>query len=519
MGYKSMKSDFFIALTQLASERHLPKEQVLDAIEMALASAFKKDYPDSADNISVTLDPNSGDINVYEIKQVVDTVTDPTTEIQLKDAVKIEPGLSVGDELKTSQPLSHNASRIAAQTAKQVVLQRLREAERERLYEEFYQHKDTVMSGVVDQVEPGKAVIIELGRAQAVMPGDEQVYVERYRKGQRTKVFVVDVRNSAKGPAIIVSRSHPDLLKRLFEIEVPEINGGVVSIQAVAREAGSRSKIAVSTTQDGIDPVGSCIGVRGNRIQSIVNELQGEKIDVVQWDSDPKVFISRSISPSEVVHVELAQGEPTATVVVPDKQLSLAIGKDGQNARLAARLTGWKLDIKGHAEWEVIRKEMEETLAQQKAAEPEVVEEEIVTEDAVAQETVDLVEANEGSEDQSEPTPETATATVATETPISKEDEDAILEALILEEEQADSAPEESEEGLSIDALEEFTIEDLEDMDDINDGDIDFPQLGQSAGLIRFAEDIVEDNERSGSSRRRGSGRSNNQRRSKGSTR
>ena len=307
MGYKSMKSDFFIALTQLASERHLPKEQVLEAIEMALASAFKKDYPDSADNISVTLDPNSGDINVYSLKTVVETVEDPSIEIQLKDAIKLQPGLSVGDEFKTSEPLSHNASRIAAQTAKQVVLQRLREAERERLYEEFYQHKDTVMSGVVDQVEPGKAVIIELGRAQAVMPGDEQVYVERYRKGQRTKVFVVDVRNSAKGPAIIVSRSHPDLLKRLFEIEVPEINGGVVSIQAVAREAGSRSKIAVSTTQDGIDPVGSCIGVRGNRIQSIVNELQGEKIDVVQWDSDPKVFISRSISPSEVVHVELAQ--------------------------------------------------------------------------------------------------------------------------------------------------------------------------------------------------------------------
>ena len=180
---------------------------------------------------------------------------------------------------------------------------------------------------------------------------------------------------------MIVGRGHADLLKGLFEMEVPEINGGVVSIQAVAREAGSRSKIAVSTTQDGIDPVGSCIGVRGNRIQSIVNELQGEKIDVVQWDSDPKVFISRSISPSEVVHVELAQGEPTATVVVPDKQLSLAIGKDGQNARLAARLTGWKLDIKGHAEWEVIRKEMEETLAQQKAAEPEVIEEEIVTEE------------------------------------------------------------------------------------------------------------------------------------------
>ena len=509
-----MKSDFFIALTQLASERHLPKEQVLDAIEMALASAFKKDYPDSADNISVTLDPNSGEINVYEIKQVVDTVTDPTTEIQLNDAVKIEPGLSVGDELKTSQPLSHNASRIAAQTAKQVVLQRLREAERERLYEEFYQHKDTVMSGVVEQVEPGKAVIIELGRAQAVMPGDEQVYVERYRKGQRTKVFVVDVRNSAKGPAIIVSRSHPDLLRRLFEIEVPEINGGVVTIQAVAREAGSRSKIAVSTTQDGIDPVGSCIGVRGNRIQSIVNELQGEKIDVVQWDSDPKVFISRSISPSEVVHVELAQGESTATVVVPDKQLSLAIGKDGQNARLAARLTGWKLDIKGHAEWEVIRKEIEEALAQQKASEPEPIVEELAVEaEPAIQDPVPSVEETTVNE-----TAEDAIIMAESEPPMSKEDEDAILEALILEEEQAE-ANDETEEGLSIDALDEFTIEDLEDMEALEDTGLDFPQLGQNAGLIRFAEDIVEEEERSGSSRRRGSGRGNNQRRSRGPAR
>ncbi|MFL2644354.1 MAG: transcription termination factor NusA [Dehalococcoidia bacterium] len=509
-----MKSDFFIALTQLASERHLPKEQVLEAIEMALASAFKKDYPDSADNISVTLDPNSGDINVYSLKTVVEEVSDPSIEIQLTDAVKLQPGLSVGDEFKTSEPLSHNASRIAAQTAKQVVLQRLREAERERLYEEFYQHKDTVMSGVVEQVDPGKAVIIELGRAQAVMPGDEQVYVERYRKGQRTKVFVVDVRNSAKGPAIIVSRSHPDLLKRLFEIEVPEINGGVVTIQAVAREAGSRSKIAVSTTQDGIDPVGSCIGVRGNRIQSIVNELQGEKIDVVQWDSDPKVFISRSISPSEVLHVELAQGEPTATVVVPDKQLSLAIGKDGQNARLAARLTGWRLDIKGHAEWEVIRKEMEEAMALQKAAEPEIPEEVPVVAEAVSE----ALDDSSNATILEEKIEETVIATTD-EPPISKEDEDAILEALILEEEQSETVSEQLDESLSIDELDEFTIEDLEEMDDINNGNLEFPQLGQNAGLIRFAEDIVEENERTGSSRRRGSGRSNNQRRSKGSAR
>lgn len=506
-----MKSDFFIALTQLASERHLPKEQVLDAIEVALASAFKKDYPDSAENISVTLDPNSGDINVYAKKTVVEEVSDTTSEIQYSEAIKIKPDSNIGDEIYTKEPLSHNASRIAAQTAKQVVLQKLREAERERLYEEFYQHKDTVISGVIEQVDPGKAVIVELGRAQAVMPNDEQVYIERYRKGQRTKVFVVDVRNSAKGPAIIVSRSHPDLLKRLFELEVPEINGGAVSIQAVAREAGSRSKIAVSTNQDGIDPVGSCIGVRGNRIQSIVNELQGEKIDVVQWDTDPKVFISRSISPSEVLHVELSPTEPTAIVVVPDKQLSLAIGKDGQNARLAARLTGWKLDIKGNLEWEEKRKELE-AIAQTKREELAAAEVLVPTKEPIAEEKPEeVLVAQQTSLVDEQPEPVVVEPAETITPTISKEDEEAILQALILEEEASvpEMQEEAVEEGLSIESLDGFILEDIGDDDDSGPS-IDFPQLGQNSGLIRFAEDIVADDERSGP-RRRGGNRPNNQ--------
>ena len=262
----------------------------------------------------------------------------------------------IGDEVAAAEPLPHNASRIAAQTAKQVVLQRLREAERELLFQEFAQHEGDIMSGIVETSDPGRSITLDLGRAQAILPYEEQVPTERYRKGQRVKVFILSVRSAPKGPEILVSRSHRNVLRRLFEIEVPEVHNGVVEIKAIAREAGFRSKVAVSATQPGIDPVGSCIGIRGNRIQSIVNELQGEKIDIVSWDPDPRSFIANSLSPSEPVQVELLDADQTAVVVVPDRQLSLAIGKEGQNTRLAARLTGWRLDIKGMTEWEEIRR-------------------------------------------------------------------------------------------------------------------------------------------------------------------
>jgi len=316
-----VKSDFLIALTQLAAERHLPREQVLSAIEVALASAFKKDNPASGQNISVKLNPNTGDVNVYALKMVVDTVEDSDKEITVKDAQNIRKGAELGEEVASEEPLPHNASRIAAQTAKQVVLQRLREAERELLFQEFLQHEEDIVSGVIEVSEQGRAITLDLGRAQAVLPYEEQVPTERYRKGQRAKVYVLSVRSAAKGPEIVVSRSHKNMLKRLFEIEVPEVYNGVVEIKAIAREAGFRSKVAVSATQQGIDPVGSCIGVRGNRIQSIVNELQGEKIDIVSWDQDPKVFIGKALSPSEVVAVELFPSDMTAIVVVPDRQL------------------------------------------------------------------------------------------------------------------------------------------------------------------------------------------------------
>ncbi len=532
-----MKSDFMVALKQLAAERHLPMEQVLGAIEVALASAFKKDNPASGQNISVTLNPNSGEVSVYALKTVVDDVEDSEREITLADAMRIRRDVVIGDEVAAAEPLPHNASRIAAQTAKQVVLQRLREAERELLFQEFAQHEGDIMSGIVETSDSGRAITLDLGRAQAILPYEEQVGTERYRKGQRVKVFILSVRSAPKGPEILVSRSHRNMLRRLFEIEVPEVHNGVVEIKAIAREAGFRSKVAVSATQSGIDPVGSCIGIRGNRIQSIVNELQGEKIDIVLWDQDPRTFIANALSPSEPVQVELIDPEQTAVVVVPDRQLSLAIGKEGQNTRLAARLSGWRLDIKGMTEWEEIREARLHAAAEAaaKAAEeaaalaaaraeaeadssgietPEPVPELAVVAEAEAivegmSEALDAVEAVAAPVD--EP---------ALEVVVENIDEDAILAELIREEEilkhtEPQDGPVETvaEVGLSVDDLDTFTldevaIEDEEEEDEEPEEAPDFgdlPVLTPDAGKIRFAEDIVE--EVRGGGRRGGGGR------------
>ena len=507
-----MKSDFLIALTQLAAERHLPKEQVLGAIEVALASAFKKDTSSTGQNISVTLNPNTGDVSVFALKTVVDEVEDPDREITVLDAQKIRAAAALGEEVALPEPLPHNASRIAAQTAKQVVLQRLREAERELLYEEFAQHKEDIISGVIEHMEYGRTMSLDLGRAHAVMPPEEQVPTERYKKGQRLKVYVLDVRSTPKGPTILVSRSHKDILKRLFEIEVPEVYNGVVEIKAISREAGQRSKVAVNSTQEGIDPVGSCIGVRGNRIQSIVNELQGEKIDVVPWDQDPKVFIARAISPSEVIHVELNPPEQTAMVIVPDRQLSLAIGKEGQNARLAARLAGWRLDIKGLTEWE----EIKESVQREKAgkAEAEVAVEEPAGAVAVLTKAEEEPAVEELAVAAGAPMNETAVEPEAgldqvPAPPLPGLDEDAVLEALIREEEEANKdavAEEEAPVGLSVDELASFTLDEVEEgfdeegYDDEEEPELDegsggllteMPVLTPDAGKIRFAEDLV----------------------------
>jgi N utilization substance protein A len=341
-----MKSDFLVALTQLAAERGLPQEKVMSAIEAALISAYKKDSVNEGHNISVRLDPGSGDIEVDIVKTVVDEVEDPLTEISLTDAKsQFNPNASVGDNIKT-ESIPNSAGRIAAQTAKQVVLQRLKEAEKELVLAEYQGREGEMITVTILRIEPGK-IIVDTGRAEALLPASQQVSTERYRTGAKIKVLLKEIdKDSTKGPELIVSRNDDLLLQRLFEQEVPEIFNGSVEIVTVARESGARSKVAVRSKQQGIDPVGSCVGLRGVRIQSIVNELHGEKIDILEWDKDINKFIQNALSPSQVLRVKIESETGKATAIVPDRHLSLAIGKEGQNARLAAKLCGWAVDIK-----------------------------------------------------------------------------------------------------------------------------------------------------------------------------
>ncbi|MBI2166275.1 MAG: transcription termination/antitermination protein NusA [Chloroflexi bacterium] len=358
-----MKSDFLLAVTQLASERGLPKEAVISAVEAALASAYKKDSVAAGQNITVRLNPNTGEVKVFTQKSVVAAVTDPRKEVSVKEARRYKKEAEAGDLLEIEMPELQSAGRIAAQTAKQVVLQRLREAERELIYGEFNAKVGDVVAGRVERIELSQ-VVVGLTRAEATLPREEQVPMERYRPGQTSKFLLLAVNRTPKGPEVILSRTHKNLLRRLLELEVPEIYQGTVEIKAIAREPGSRSKVAVASRQEGIDPVGSCVGLRGFRIQNIVNELQGEKIDVVAWHKDTALFIANALSPAQVVRTELNEKEKAALVLVPDKQLSLAIGKEGQNARLAAKLTGFRIDIKSLSEWEAEKVRHEEEVAE-----------------------------------------------------------------------------------------------------------------------------------------------------------
>ena len=514
-----MKSDFLIALTQLVAERHLPREEVLQAVEAALVSAFKRDSTSMGQDISVKLNPNTGEMSVYALKTVVEDVEDPTREISLQQAKAFSPTITLGEEISTPEQLPHQASRIAAQTAKQVVLQRLREAEREKTFQEFLSRTDDVVSGVLDQMEPGRVWVMELGRVEAVLPLEEQVPTERYRKGQRLKVYIVDVRRTPRGPEIVVSRTHKNLLKRLFEVEVPEVYNGVVEIKEIAREPGLRSKVAVSSRQDGVDPVGSCIGMRGNRIQSIVNELQGEKIDIVRWDKDLKTFISNALSPSEVVQVEANVDNRTAVVVVPERHLSLAIGKEGQNARLAAKLSGWHLDIKSVAEWDELRAQRKGEEEARKLALEQAVH-------AAAEEAVEAVEAVATLE---EPVDIEAIEAAPLEVvAVADPEEDAVARVQgeeeellrILEQEEAavaedtavaveaTLATEEPEaEPTAVVVEEDVLLEDLFDEDEEQEDDEDdeapeavgddsvwnSPIVNPDAGKIRFAEDFADE--------------------------
>ncbi len=340
-----MKSDFLIAITQLSAEKNLPKEVVIAAVEAALVSAYRKDSFAANQNISVKINPTSGKVQVWAEKAVVEKPEDTRREIALDEARRIKPEAQI-DETILVEATPRNAGRIAAQTAKQVILQRLHEAEHSAIFEEYTGREGDIIAGVVQRMEP-KHIFVDLGRTEAVLPVTEQVYNERYRIGQRLKFYLLEVARTSKGPRVVVSRSHPNLMRRLIELEVPEVFNGIVEIKSVAREAGYRSKVAVAARQEGIDPVGCCVGLRGIRIQNIVHELNGEKIDVVMWDPDVSVFIAHALGPAPVVNVKLDEEQEVATVVVPDRQLSLAIGKEGQNVRLAAKLTGRRIDSKG----------------------------------------------------------------------------------------------------------------------------------------------------------------------------
>ena len=375
------KNEFLVAITQLAAEKNLPKEVVFDAVEAALASAYKKDTL-ATSNVVVKIDPETGVTHVYTRRTVVEEVADPVTEIAPEEGRRLKPGAQLGDAID-NEVAPQYAGRIAAQTAKQVVLQRLREAEREVVFEEYSGREGDIVSGEMVRME-GRNVIIDLGKAEALLPPAEQVRNEHYRSGQRMKFYVLEVYKAAKGPQVVVSRTHKNLIRRLFELEVPEIFKGIVETKAIAREAGYRSKVAVWSNQEGVDPVGACVGLRGIRIQNVVNELNGERIDVVLWDSESSRFVAHALSPAQVVGVKIDEATHTAEVVVPDRQLSLAIGKEGQNARLAAKLTGWRIDIKSQSVYEEIMAKMpppEEAPAEEAAAPTEA---ELPPEEAVA---------------------------------------------------------------------------------------------------------------------------------------
>ncbi len=349
-----MNKQLLMAINQICAERNLKPQVVIDAIEQALISAYRRNFG-TDQNVEAKLDPETGDTHIYALLTVVspEEFTDPNTQLLLDDAREIDPTIEIGDEVRIERT-PDDFGRIAAQAAKQVILQRIREAERDALYEEYIQREGELIQGTVRTVDRNKdALIISLdgGRAEGIMYRSDQIPGERYRQNNSILAYVVEVTKGNRGPTIHLSRTHRNMLRRLLEKEVPEIKQGTVEIKAIAREAGSRSKVAVAATQRGVDPVGSCVGMRGVRIQNIVKELHGEKIDVVEWDPNPEKFVANALSPAKVTDVILfPEVDNTALVIVPQRQLSLAIGKEGQNARLVAKLTGWRIDIKSEEE-------------------------------------------------------------------------------------------------------------------------------------------------------------------------
>ncbi len=531
-----MKSDLLLAVTQLAAERKLPHSVVVSAIEAALASAYKRDPAAGGQDVVVQVDPSDGDVTVKTVIHVVDEVEEPGAQVTVSDAQKIQVGAQLGDVLETGF-IHHNPGRIAAQTAKQVVMQRLREAERDLVFDEYVDKAGELLTGTIQRLDP-RYITVDLGRAEAIMPPSEQAQFERYRPGQQLKFYIVDVARTVRGPEIVVSRSHPELLKRLFEVEVPEIFNGIIEIRSIAREAGSRSKVAVNSTQAGVDAVGACVGLRGIRIQNVVNELLGEKIDVIEWDRDLTRFIANSLSPANVDHVAVNEEDGSAVVVVPDRVLSLAIGREGQNARLAAKLTGWHIDIRGATQAAMAAAAEAEAAAAVAAPEPEPEPEptpELVEAVAVADEaavTEEPVEAPVAAELEAElAKPVVEPVSLEEETPAVDEAAvpESVDEAEIAEFEVPEDQAAIDEEELALLALEEelaaLEREEAErreaaaaevtvdfSSDDLWQADFPAPEEEEGVGVIRFAEDIAGFREEGEGRRRRGGGRARRRR-------
>jgi N utilization substance protein A len=352
-----VNEELLLALDQLEKEKGISKDLLVETIEVALITAYKKNYGTSQ-NVRIVIDTELGDFKVFSAREVVDECYDNFLEIDIEEAKEIDPNYVAGDIIE-QEVTPKEFGRIAAQTAKQVIVQKIREAERSVIYDKFSDRESEIVTGEIERIAKGN-VFINLGRTEAVLLPSEQIPGETYQQGGRIKTYIVEVSKTTKGPQVVVSRTHPGLVKRLFELEVPEIYNGEVEIRSISREAGSRTKIAVYSPNPDLDPVGSCVGPKGARVQSVVDELQGEKIDIVKWSDDPVELISNALSPSKVEKVQVSENEKSALVVVPDYQLSLAIGKEGQNARLAAKLTGWKIDIKSSTQYK-------EMLAKQKS--------------------------------------------------------------------------------------------------------------------------------------------------------
>lgn len=477
---EGMKNDFLLAIGALAAEKNLAKEVVLEAVEAALSSAYRREG-ENAPNVYVKIDPDSGDIRAYMQKAVVEHVEEPNVEISLAEARRYKPDAHDGDVLDFEIKIPENAGRIAAQTAKQVVLQRLREAERDAVYQEYAGKEGEIVVGTVQRVEP-RQTILELGRGtEAALPASESVRNEHLRPGQRLKVVILRVEKATKGPQVIVSRADRMLLRRLFELEVPEIQNGTVEIKSIAREGGHRSKVAVHSRVPSIDPIGACVGMRGSRIQNIVNELGGERIDVIKWDPDPANFVANALSPAQVLDVVIDPEKRRAEVVVPDRMMSLAIGKDGQNARLAARLTRWGIDIRSQSATERLASGETSAVTEVATFEPFAPGE--------APEIDIIEEAEEVAAAASQPLPEVEPELARPLQPA------AVSPAAPLPVEEEDISFREALERIAVPDYDERESEDYgEEEDDEDDEEYEVPTAltpEQRPTAIRFAEDLL----------------------------